>query len=57
MPVTFGTIEVMPASEPTPTPAAAGGDGASSAPRPADPGQLAATLRRMAARAARVRAH
>jgi hypothetical protein len=55
MPVSFGTVEVIPQSA-APAPAAAA-PAASAAPQAIDPRDLAPALRQLADRAARVRAH
>ena len=54
MPVSFGTVEVIPQSTP---PAASGAAAAAAEPPVIDPRELAPGLRQLAGRAARVRAH
>jgi hypothetical protein len=56
MPVSFGTVEVIPQSN-APAPAAAAAPAASAEPQAIDPRDLAPALRQLADRHARVRAH
>jgi hypothetical protein len=58
MPVSFGTVEVIPQSAAPAAPAAASSATAGSSGPPAiDPRELAPAARRLAEREARVRAH
>jgi hypothetical protein len=58
MPVTFGTVEVIPQStSPAAAPAQSGGAAERSTPPPIDPRELVPALRQLADREARVRAH
>ena len=57
MPVTFGTVEVIPQSPPAAAPAPAAAAAGSSGAHVIDPRELAPALRQLADREARVRAH
>ncbi len=57
MPVSFGTVEVIPQPVAPAEPAAASAGPAASAAPAVDPRELATALRRLAERHARVRAH
>jgi hypothetical protein len=57
MPVSFGTVEVIPQPAAAAPAAAPGATAGSSAPPAIDPRELAPALRRLAEREARVRAH
>jgi hypothetical protein len=55
MPVTFGTVQLVPAQSAPPAPA--GAQAAPAAPPPPDARDLGLALRHLQERAARVRAH
>jgi len=57
MPVTFGTVQLVPAIAPASTGAGQPAKHAGAPPRPPDPRDLSPVLRQLHDRAARVRAH